>query len=401
MENNLYLKEVSLSGYKSINNVNIVFQKGLNIIIGKNAAGKTNFLKFIKKILSFKYDNLNNFTSNLIFKNGKEVSFKTQRNIEIDELFKINNLSSKIEYELKVNNKILKDKKGSEETSIYEKFTQNEIIYDSTLICHGIYKEYVIVDKPFSFNIDNKSKWSSDLHNIFGNSSNPYFIKCLTLDFILQIMTLNEDFDLESLKDAFRTVFRRTEKIKTTLKKYSSIEDIRFSDNFNVFITDDKENLSVNNLFLEFKIEGNWLPFSNLSDGTKRLFYIISEVFENDENPNIRPTNVDRYAGQTEISRIILIEEPELGIHPHQFHKLMEFLKIESERKQIIVTTHSPQALDSINQNELNRIIIAYSTNSKEGTKLRHLNENELIKANEYIKDDFLSDYWLYSDLEK
>ena len=150
-----------------------------------------------------------------------------------------------------------------------------------------------------------------------------------------------------------------------------------------------------------FKIEGNWLPFSNLSDGTKRLFYIISEVFENDENPNIRPTNVDRYAGQTEISRIILIEEPELGIHPHQFHKLMEFLKIESERKQIIVTTHSPQALDSINQNELNRIIIAYSTNSKEGTKLRHLNENELIKANEYIKDDFLSDYWLYSDLEK
>ena len=43
----LYLKEVHLSGYKSIKDVEIDFQPGLNIIIGKNAAGKTNFLKFL------------------------------------------------------------------------------------------------------------------------------------------------------------------------------------------------------------------------------------------------------------------------------------------------------------------------------------------------------------------
>ena len=143
------------------------------------------------------------------------------------------------------------------------------------------------------------------------------------------------------------------------------------------------------------------MPFSSLSDGTKRLFYIISEVFENDENTHVRPTNIGKYEGQNQISRIILIEEPELGIHPHQFHKLMEFLKLEAQNKQIIITTHSPQALDAINSNELSRIVIAYSTSSKEGTKLRHLNENEIVKANEYIKEDFLSDYWLYSDLEK
>ena len=115
----------------------------------------------------------------------------------------------------------------------------------------------------------------------------------------------------------------------------------------------------------------------------------------------IRTTSVDRYTGINFINRIIFIEEPELGIHPHQFHKLLEFLKEESENKQIIITTHSPQSLDVLNFNELDRIIIAYSTNIKEGTKLRHLNENEVLKANEYIKEDFLSDYWLYSDLEK
>ena len=98
---------------------------------------------------------------------------------------------------------------------------------------------------------------------------------------------------------------------------------------------------------------------------------------------------------------IILIEEPELGIHPHQFKKLMDFLIEESRSKQIIITTHSPQSLDSLDENELNRIIIAYSTNSESGTQLRHLDEREISKAHQYIKDDFLSDYWLYSDLEK
>lgn len=402
MENNLYLKEVKLSGYKSIIDVDVEFQNGLNVIIGKNAAGKTNFLKFLTKILSFKYESLNNFYAEFLFKNEKKIVFKSQRNIEIDELFNSNNLSNKVDYELIVDGKIIKDKKGNDETIIFDKFEKNKIVFDTTFICHGIFKDYLIVDKPYSFRIDNsKFRWSNDLQSIFGNPSNPYFIKCLTLDFILGIMNLKEEFDLDNFKELFKNIFNKTEKIKSTLKKYSPIEDIKFSDNFNIFISDDKETISVNNIFIEFKIDGNWLPFSSLSDGTKRLFYIISEVFENDENTHVRPTNIGKYEGQNQISRIILIEEPELGIHPHQFHKLMEFLKLEAQNKQIIITTHSPQALDAINSNELSRIVIAYSTSSKEGTKLRHLNENEIVKANEYIKEDFLSDYWLYSDLEK
>lgn len=402
MENNLYLKEVTLSGYKSINYVNIEFQKGLNIIIGKNAAGKTNFLKFLSKALKLKYDELNNFSSDLIFQNGKEVSFKSFRSIQIDELLKKTTLSSKVESILYINNKIIKDKKGSEETDIYDKFRQHKIIFDNTFLCHGLPKDYLIIDKPFSFIVDKKNKLSNDLYKIFSESSFPYFIRCITLDLVLEALQLNDnDFELESIKKVFTNVLKKIEGINFVLNKYSPIENIRFSENFNIFLNEDKESFTLNNLFLEYKIDGNWLPFSNLSDGTKRLFYIISEVFENDKNKNIRSTSINRYSSQSEISRIILIEEPELGIHPHQFHKLMEFLKEESRNKQIIITTHSPQALDSIDNNEFNRIIIAYSTNPKEGTKLRHLNDEELIKANAYIQDEFLSDYWLYSDLEK
>lgn len=402
MENNLYLKEVTLSGYKSINDVNIEFQKGLNIVIGKNAAGKTNFLKFLSKALTLKYDEINNFSTNLIFKNGKEFSLKSYRNNLIDELLQKTKLSSKVEYELLINNKIIKDKKGSEETDIYDKFKLHNIIFDSTFLRHGLPEEYLIVDKPFSFVVDKKNKLSNDLYKIFSESTYPYFIKCLAIDLVLTALEINDDnFELDFIKKTFTAVLKKTEEINSILNIYSPIENLRFSENFNIFINEDKESFTLNNLFLEFKIDGNWLPFSNLSDGTKRLFYIISEVFENDKNTNTRLTSVNRYSSQAEISRIILIEEPELGIHPHQFHKLMEFLKEESQEKQIIITTHSPQALDSIDNNEFNRIIIAYSTNSKTGTKLRHLTEEELTKANAYIQEEFLSDYWLYSDLER
>jgi predicted ATP-dependent endonuclease of OLD family len=50
---------------------------------------------------------------------------------------------------------------------------------------------------------------------------------------------------------------------------------------------------------------------------------------------------------------IILVEEPELGIHPHQFHLVMEFLKEVSTRNQVIITTHSPRDLDLVSKSEL------------------------------------------------
>lgn len=398
----LFLKEVTLSGYKSINDVTIQFQKGLNIIIGKNAAGKTNFLEFLNKTLSLDYNELNNFSSTLKFKNGTDIAIESNNFININKLLDPLNFGNEVESVLKISNKTIDIPK---ETSFFEKLKENKIVFNTTFLYHGIPKEYLIVDKPFSFKLSVDGGFSNELMNGVMDISTPYFTRCFLFDILFSNFASNSidpsgSFDIDCIKKSFNPILKKTEAIKYILNKYSPIEDIRFSDNYNIFITEDKENFTINNFFLEFKVDGSWLPFSNLSDGTKRLFYIISEVCENKENTNKRPANKG-WANESEISRIILIEEPELGIHPHQFHKLMEFLKEESEKKQIILTTHSPQALDSINEDELNRIIIAYSTNSKQGTKLRHLDEIEIIKAKAYIKEDFLSDYWLYSDLEK
>jgi len=53
-----YLQHVSLKNYKSIKDVEIDFKPGLNIIIGKNGSGKTNFINALNAILNFKYNDL-------------------------------------------------------------------------------------------------------------------------------------------------------------------------------------------------------------------------------------------------------------------------------------------------------------------------------------------------------
>lgn len=402
-KNKLFLKEVTLAGYKSIIDVTIQLQKGLNVIIGKNAAGKTNFLTFLDKTLSLKYNDLPNFSSNLLFQNAKEISIKAKKNLEIEDIFKPSSLFPKVHTTLTISKKIIKNKKGQEESDIHEILSENSVIFDSTFLCHGIPKEYLIVDQPFSFKVEDKVKGSADLFKVVRDNSAPYFVRNIMINILYTVFNnydkLKEFSDIENIKKSFTDAFKNIEELKFVLNKYSPIEDLKFSDNYNLFLSEDRQSYSLNNLFLEFKVEGNWLPYSNLSDGTKRLFYIISEVYDNYND--LTPELINFLSRKSEISRIILIEEPELGLHPHQFHKLMEFIKEECEKKQIIITTHSPQALDAIDENELNRIIIAYATNYKEGTKLRHLSDLELAKAHAYIKDDFLSDYWLYSDLEK
>ncbi|HRG89368.1 MAG TPA: AAA family ATPase, partial [Chitinophagales bacterium] len=103
----------------------------------------------------------------------------------------------------------------------------------------------------------------------------------------------------------------------------------------------------------------------------------------------------------SERDELILVEEPELGIHPHQFHLVMQFLKEQAETKQIIISTHSPQALNYLNEDELSNILIT-KYDAKKGTQVKHLTKPQINKAKKYMKEvGFLSDYWMMSDLEE
>ena len=182
------------------------------------------------------------------------------------------------------------------------------------------------------------------------------------------------------------------------LIRYSPVKDVRLASSIQIYRNSSQEETKIRGISLDFKINNDWLPFDDLSSGTKRIVYLIFETIQ-PADYNFKKYGINDYASNDD--RIVFIEEPELGIHPDQLHKLLLFLREQSEKHQIIITTHSPQVLDMLTSDELDRITIC-ELDEKKGTQFRKLTKKKIATAQKFMKDvGYLSDFWLYSSLEE
>lgn len=405
----LYIEKLYLKGYRTIQGLSTTLRPGLNIIIGKNGTGKTNFMQFLAKVLRFTKVDIPEFSSTLTLKNeGKEDVWK----LSIENFLRDD--SGANGYIVTDNQTIRLEENGKERDWSnpfeYPLFTTSPQKLLLVFVKHGLPEDYVLVDKPFEFTFSFRGIFAS-LANEITDSNRPHFLKGL---FINISFSLRNNFkarpnygvgiDHEILKETLSQAFQYVEQLKQPLSKFSNIKDLRFSEGyiFSDFTENsekenpEKGNSKVSNLYLEFYVNNRWLPFRSLSDGTQRLFYIISEIAT---KTYFTYSSEGFGIQQEEQPVIILLEEPELGIHPQLLFNLMQFLKESSLNKQIILTTHSPQVLDVINHDELDRIFIAKLEHGK--TVLNHLTEEQKEKAADYMQSEaYLSDYWKYSDLE-
>lgn len=400
-QKDLYLYKVELCGYKTIYKTEIGFKPGLNIILGINGVGKTNFISFLNRALTMDLKNLKEVHTHLTFRNGKEMELDCKSTLGNKAATSEHITSQQIEAKLYIDGKDIDYNKNKSNSGLFNYLIEKNFLFQSTLIQHGVpAKNFFLVDIPYSFNVDNGLP---DVPIFSGmGEGTPFFIKSILASIFFEFWDRNHakgdvNKSIEELQTKLIDSLNLLNELKEHLKEYSPIEDIRINKNINIFVDREKKKIGISNIFLEFRIRDTWHPFSNLSDGTKRMFYIISEVaFTTSYFFTMDSIGIN----DKHNNRIILIEEPELGVHPHQLFKIMSFLKKESKNKQIIITTHSPQVLDiAIKEEDLDRVIIAFEDKDK-GTLLRHLGTEEITKAGQYMAAGYLSDYWIHSDLE-
>jgi predicted ATP-dependent endonuclease of OLD family len=391
----LYLKKAHIKGFKSLEDTVIDFNKGLNIVIGKNAAGKSNILDCLYRTMSYhrSVSKNSNMYSHLEFLTDDNRTILWETKNEIQTLAKS---EASFEGRVKTIVKLIIDGKEIYDSSSEDK--KNIINYNGSRILaisgfprimkglgmSNITPIFIGFNLPEPEELEGISA-SGTIQIELENDDIVSIGNLNTLDFLQEILyntlILFEDLSVDKLdKDTFLERLKISDNIKDKLKRFTPIRDIRFNENIIIYTTD--KLITIENIKIDFKVNNDWMPWSQLSDGTRRLFYMVSEI-------------ADRESG------LVLVEEPELGVHPHQFNLIMEFLKEESDNKQIIISTHSPQALNQLEEDELSRILIT-TYDSKKGTQVRHLSKPQITKAKKYMKEvGFLSDYWMISDLDE
>ena len=85
---------------------------------------------------------------------------------------------------------------------------------------------------------------------------------------------------------------------------------------------------------------------------------------------------------------VIIIDEPELGLHPFAITQLAQMIKEASMSTQVIVATQSPGLVDEF---EANQITIIERDEESESTIARKLNEEEL---HDWLENYSLSELW-------
>lgn len=113
------------------------------------------------------------------------------------------------------------------------------------------------------------------------------------------------------------------------------------------------------------------VPATQLSDGTLRYMCLLAVLCD----PEPRP--------------LVCIEEPELGLHPDIIPYFADLLNDASERTQLIVTTHSDFLVDALTD-QPEAVLVA--ERDEEGTHLNRLDSHELKRWLEAYR---LGDLWI------
>ena len=127
-------------------------------------------------------------------------------------------------------------------------------------------------------------------------------------------------------------------------------------------------------LYLE-ETDNRTIPATRLSDGTLRYLCLLAVLLHPEPPP------------------LVVIEEPELGLHPDLLPKLTDLLRVASERMQLIVTTHSDVLVDALTEVPASVVVCE---KHDEQTQMRRLDKGALAH---WLEDYRLGELWTSGEL--
>lgn len=351
------IHSIKIQNFKSIRETDDIEIRSINVLIGPNGAGKSNFISFFKFMNRLYDQQLQLYISrhgraeNFLHFGRKKSDFLSGR-IVFDN-------SWKNEYEFKM----VPDQNGnlifSEEWSNYTKPRTRHL--NTSQISIGGNTESAIRNDDGYRSKYLKSKFRGFKIFHFHDTSFNSKIKqpCSANDYAY----LYEDGGnlaafLYRLSKSYPKHFRMIEKVVESIAPF-----------FDRFYLEPDE-INSDQIYLRWLEKGSDQIFNahNLSDGTLRMISLSTLLLQ----PDIPDT--------------VIIDEPELGLHPFAINKLAAMLQSASANSQIIIST---QSVNLVNEFSANDIIVVEREDNQ--TVLRRQSEEGLI---EWLNDYSLGELW-------
>ena len=348
------IDSISIKNYKSIKDIDVLKLSNLNILIGSNGAGKSNFISFFKMLNMMIEKKLREYSKtigadNLLYFGGKtsseifgQVDFGrnkysfTLKPKEDDSLFFETEKTTYISYRYT----------GQAPERIIGQSNDETKLFDCSTVCEHVrnallsWRVYHFHDTSSTAKVKGSCTISSSANKqLLSNAENlSAFLYYLKLKFSNSFFMIEE-----------------------TIKLIAPYFD-RFILEPDIFDED--------KIRLEWQEKGSDKVFNanHLSDGTLRMICLTTLLLQ----PNAPDT--------------IIIDEPELGLHPYAITVLAALMKSFAVNKQLIVST---QSVSLINQFEPKDIIVTDKING--ASVFRKLEEDELV---DWIGEYSLGEIW-------
>lgn len=360
------LKRVSIQNFKSLKDVTLDLQK-VNLLIGPNNSGKTNFLKALE---------------------GSEASELSSQRLDMLEAISFKHLPVDITYEFDY----LPDLQGymnKKYKNLEEKIYTHNRRYEVKITDDRQFVESIIADW-----FSDKDSLKSDLEIYSGHRQEFFEFKATKIfrpdpsKLVQQVKFSADQIDL--LPDCSNLIsfyfyidanFKKVAgSIQTSLSK--CISEIAYFTTPPVKVG----NESLLGLrFFDKEDNGYWAK--EVSEGT--LYFLALLCIINQPNP----------------PKLLLLEEPEKGIHPRRIREVMDFIFQLAEEKniQIILTTHNENVLNEFTS--MPEAVFVFDKDEEGATHVKNLQHDIIEPSQQRSREtgtkeiDFtsnLGENWMY-----
>ena len=358
MSNSGVIKNIKIEGFKSIKNIDLNLEP-LNIVIGPNGVGKSNFISTFKFLNQIANKNLQNYVAS----SGGAESFLHFGSKKTDKIF--------IHIDFGVN---------AYEVSLINVNPDSLLLESET----GYFRagEIRFLGGNKILNITNKFSKESNLPQSGMNTIQQYISRFLTTCKVYHFHDTSKTAKVKKTTNIADNIMLQSDaaNLASMLHLFKNNYPYEYS---NIVSTIKLVAPYFKDFILVPDNNGNILPrwqhknyekvfaFDDLSDGTLRFICLATLLLQ----------------PQDFLPDTIIIDEPELGLHPHAISVLAGLMKsVSKKNKQIIA---SSQSVTLINQFKAQDILVADI--KENATNIRRLEEEEV---KEWLEDYQLGTIW-------